>query len=156
MDWQVPGQGFRVSVLRTSTQDRRRGRRLRSTTGKDEGKTPSVTEKGKREMAKNEGESKNMSATGLTQSLRAVADTMIPDIEEGTILRINIEVEDRAKPGGYDVLTYAALWVNDTWYLTGEGRVLTKTYKSTLDLIAALARARRSTIEIADTFEVVR
>lgn len=83
-------------------------------------------------------------------------------IEEGTVVRF-----DRTLLAGYDyarremshiedgkVLTYAAVFVNDRWYLTGKG-ALGNEALTNRDFVDRLSRSDISNIEVATAFESV-
>jgi hypothetical protein len=109
-----------------------------------EGKTPMK----ENSMAKNEN--------SLAASLTTIADVTVPTIDEGTMLRINIDVEDKTGAAEWKTLTYAALYVNNQWYLTGSAQILSNSYRSTLDLMSALGRLRRVRIDLVTEYEKVK
>lgn len=89
----------------------------------------------------------------LTKALRESADIIAPVIDEGTVLRIGVPVDNS---DGSTTYRYTALYTRDRWYLTGKGTLLEREYASTIALLTALARYRDATIEIAIGFESIR
>ena len=83
-------------------------------------------------------------------------------IEEGTVVRFNrtlktrwdemsrraFEVEDGK------VITYAAIFVNDRWYLTGKGELGNEALTNR-DFVDRLSQSDISNIEVATAFESV-
>lgn len=93
---------------------------------------------------------------GVKEVLVNAADTIIPDVEERTTLLIDLNVDTGNGDGSTRTYTYAALYVAGRWYVTGKDRLLSTEYKSTVDLMTALARFDGVKIELASEFETVR
>lgn len=90
----------------------------------------------------------------LSKALKKSADVIAPVVDEGTVLRIDIPVKPRGE-GDTDHLTYAALYVNNRWYLSGEGSMLGRNYEHTAQLLQAVTR-HNGTIELATEFDSIR
>lgn len=90
---------------------------------------------------------------GLKEALVEAVDNIAPVIEEGTILRINVTIDVDGADKEY---TYCALFVGSKWYLSGFERLLGREYASTSDLLLALSRQKKFTIELATAYDTVR
>lgn len=95
--------------------------------------------------------------SGLAGSLKATVDMVAPVIDEGTVLRIAVLVRDNDySPPQEKTYTYAAVFVNNKWYLTGYTRLLASEYATTIELISACAKFPGTTIDLATEFESIR
>lgn len=93
----------------------------------------------------------------LSKALRESVDIIAPVIDEGTVLRIDVKVKDNDySPPQEKVYTYAAVFVNNKWYLTGYTRLLAAEYSTTVELLSAVAKHPGTTIELATEFESIR
>jgi hypothetical protein len=94
---------------------------------------------------------------GIATALKASVDLIAPVIDEGTVLRIGVVVSDSDySPPQEKVYTYAALFVNKRWYLTGYTRILNAEYATTVELLSACAKYPGTTIDLATEFESIR
>jgi hypothetical protein len=94
---------------------------------------------------------------GVAAALKQSVDIIAPVIDEGTVLRISVVVKDNDySPPQEKTYTYAAVFVNNRWYLTGYTRLLNAEYATTIDLISACAKYPGTTIDLATEFESIR
>ena len=98
-----------------------------------------------------------MSKSSLAKALKKSVDIIAPVIDEGTLLRIGVPLQnDDYTPPKTTTYTYAGLYVNNKWYLTGYNRLLNAEYATTADLLTALARYPGSTVDLATEFDTIR
>jgi hypothetical protein len=94
---------------------------------------------------------------GIATALRQSVDIVAPVIDEGTVLRIDVRMTDNDySPAQVKTYTYAAVFVNNKWYLTGYTRLLAAEYATTIELISACAKYPGTTIDLATEFESIR
>jgi hypothetical protein len=92
----------------------------------------------------------------MSEALTNALDTIAPAIDERTVLIIDVPVTRRT-PDGTDTLTYAALYVAEKWYLTGDGEgPLSEWYMTTVGLFTDLAKHKGVTVELVTETDRVR
>lgn len=91
----------------------------------------------------------------LSRALKKSVDIIAPVIDEGTVLRINVFI-DNGHGEGLSKYTYIALFVNNRWYMTGIGSLLEREYTTISHLLAAVSKYPGSTIELATEFDSIR
>jgi hypothetical protein len=98
---------------------------------------------------------KKQKKSKIAEALGASLDIIAPEVEDGTILRFDVVIdnEDTKGPHAY---TYAALYAASKWWVTGEGRLLNQAYDSTLAFLTAVAKWKVTGIEVATTFDPIR
>lgn len=93
---------------------------------------------------------------GMKEVLTETIDAVAPVIDERTTLLIDLSIDTGNGDGSVRTYTYAALYVAGAWYVTGEDRLLATQYKSTNDMMTALARFKSVKVELVTGTEVVR
>jgi hypothetical protein len=99
---------------------------------------------------------KKQKKSKIAEALGASLDIIAPEVEDGTILRFDVVIDNVDEKGGENTYTYAALYVGDKWWVTGQGRLLNQAYDSTLAFLTAVAKWKVRDIQIATKFESIR
>lgn len=86
----------------------------------------------------------------LGDRLAASLEAFDPGVDERTIMRFDITFDEE----GDKKYTYAAIYVNRKWYVTG-GSVLSKEYEHA-DFMKVLAKWQATNVELALTFDTIR
>jgi GTP cyclohydrolase FolE2 len=95
----------------------------------------------------------------VSKNIKAIQKTLEvfdPQIEDKTILILDVSVKDEYDETKVKVYTHTALFVNRRWYLTGLGGLLAREYATTSELMAAVARFPGASVSMVTETETVR
>jgi hypothetical protein len=88
------------------------------------------------------------------QALRDSLDAFVPVIEEGTVIRFEVNFEPD-EPGSKNY-TYVALFVANKWWITGKADVFGRSGMTNAQFMSKLGEHNAHTIELAIEFDSVR
>lgn len=91
---------------------------------------------------------------GTKKALKQSIDVIAPEIDEGTMLRIDLTIN--VDDGSSKNYTYAAIYVGNKWHITGPDRLLNTQYDTTIALLTQIGRYPGAKVSIVTETEVVR